>query len=173
LNKNFEKLTTIPFPNPIEGLLLQAKQILFVAVNPSEILYFDLKSRRLRKKPVLNLNQDETIIGISNTDYVKNLRSQENSCLISTHIGSIYEVIVPRQNIFEELPISRQYVGSLDEILGVVFWTEETIAVANNTNVIKVYTMATGSCRFLRGHKDIVLSLATHKYWLVSGGKVS
>lgn len=50
---------------------------------------------------------------------------------------------------------------------------DDKVAVANNTNVIKVYALKSGSCEFLRGHKDIVLSLSTHKEWLVSGAKVS
>jgi WD40 repeat protein len=172
MNNSFAKLTTIPFPNPIEGLLLRSKFDLFVAVNPSEVKHFDLKNKRLMKNSVLNLNEDEIITGIHHSCVMKNLLSEEKSCLMSTHTGTIYEVMFPDESDTPKLNISRQYVGSLDEILCAVFWVEGTIAVANNTNVIKVYTLETGSCSFLRGHKDIVLSLSTHKSWLVSCGKV-
>lgn len=44
--------------------------------------------------------------------------------------------------------------------------------MANNTPVITVYDLGTGSCQFLRGHADIVLSVASKKEHLVSASKV-
>lgn len=64
-------------------------------------------------------------------------------------------------------------MGDLDEILCAILWTDGQVAVANNTSVIKVYDLTTGSCKLLRGHKDIVLSLSSHKEWMVSSSKVN
>jgi len=55
----------------------------------------------------------------------------------------------------------------------VTLWENDKVAVANNTSVIKTYELKTGSCQFLRGHKDIVLSMSSQGEWLVSGSKVN
>lgn len=65
-----------------------------------------------------------------------------------------------------------QYIGNLDEILAITLWTDDKVAVANNTSVIKVYDLSNGACQFLRGHKDIVVTLSAQKKWLISGSKV-
>ena len=49
------------------------------------------------------------------------------------------------------------------------------MAIATNSNDIKLYNILTMDCELLRGHTDIVLSLSTtpvNVYLLISSGKV-
>lgn len=90
----FKKLKTIPFPNPIEGLLLVHPYDLYVAVSPSEVMHFDLKTQSLSKSAVLSLNEDENITGFY-SPVVSKGQSIENF-LVATHTSAIYEIALPK-----------------------------------------------------------------------------
>lgn len=69
---------------------------------------------------------------------------------------------------------AKQLIGFADEILDTVFVGKKSryLAVATNSPAIKLYdTAAAMNCRVLLGHSDIVLSLASHKNYLLSSGK--
>lgn len=71
---------------------------------------------------------------------------------------------------------SKQLIGFADEILDTVFVGKKSryLAVATNSSAIKLYdTAAAMNCRVLLGHTDIVLSLASHKNYLLSSAKDS
>ncbi|XP_076644102.1 transducin beta-like protein 3 [Halictus rubicundus] len=71
-----------------------------------------------------------------------------------------HNVIIYSLETFECI---KQLVGYSDEILDVVYIGENGthIAVATNCCDIKLYDISTMNCQLLRGHTDIVLSLAT------------
>lgn len=56
-----------------------------------------------------------------------------------------------------------QLVGYSDEILDVTYLgnNDSHIALATNSNDIKLYDIASMNCQLLCGHTDIVLALAT------------
>lgn len=58
-----------------------------------------------------------------------------------------------------------QFVGFSDEILDITFVGEDDshLAVATNSNDIKLYHNTTMNCQLLKGHTDLVLSLNTSK----------
>lgn len=91
MKNNYNKLKTIPFPNSIEGLYLTPSHDLFVAVNPSNIFHFDARNHKVSKTPVLSLSDNETITAFHSSELSTELNI--NSCLISSHTGTIYEVI--------------------------------------------------------------------------------
>lgn len=69
---------------------------------------------------------------------------------------------------------AKQLIGFSDEILDTVFVGKRGryLAVATNSSTIKLYdTAAAMNCRVLLGHTDIVLSLASHKNYLLSSAK--
>ncbi|RZC42608.1 Utp13 and/or WD40 domain containing protein [Asbolus verrucosus] len=60
---------------------------------------------------------------------------------------------------------TKQFVGFSDEILDIVFVgkNDSHLAVATNSNDIKLYDDSTMNCQLLKGHTDIVLALSTSK----------
>uniref|UniRef100_A0A1Y1ME27 U3 small nucleolar RNA-associated protein 13 C-terminal domain-containing protein n=1 Tax=Photinus pyralis TaxID=7054 RepID=A0A1Y1ME27_PHOPY len=61
--------------------------------------------------------------------------------------------------------VVKQFVGFSDEILDVVFVgkNDSHIAVATNSEDIKLYESATMNCNLLKGHTDLVLALSASK----------
>ncbi|XP_037048242.1 transducin beta-like protein 3 [Bradysia coprophila] len=68
---------------------------------------------------------------------------------------------------------SKQLIGFTDEILDIVHLGKKGryLAVATNSNAIKVYDTTNMNCQVINGHTDIVLSLAAHKNFLLSASK--
>lgn len=69
-------------------------------------------------------------------------------------------------------------VGFSDEILDVTFVGPQNshIAVATNSCDIKLYNINNMGCQLLKGHTDLVLTLASSlvkNCWMLSGAKVS
>lgn len=63
----------------------------------------------------------------------------------------------------ENFECLKQFVGNNDEILDIVYIGKDGthLAVATNSCDIKLYELSTMSCQLLKGHTEIVLSLAT------------
>lgn len=68
---------------------------------------------------------------------------------------------------------SKQFIGFSAEILDVAFMGKKDryLAVATNSSDIKVYDTADMNCKIVKGHTDMVLSLAAFKNYLLSAGK--
>lgn len=165
-NKMYTRLKTIPFPESIESLVLMSPKDLYVALSPSDIYHYDIEKNVQSKASVLRQEIDEPIVALYAP--VKSENSLRDSFFATTHSSTLYQI----EKRKKRLKISKQYVGCLDEILCATFWnSSDCVVVANNTNIIKVYSISSGQCQFLRGHKDIVLTLDTQNDWLVSGSK--
>ncbi|XP_023014319.2 transducin beta-like protein 3 isoform X2 [Leptinotarsa decemlineata] len=70
----------------------------------------------------------------------------------------------------------KQFIGFSDEILDITYVGKDDshLAVATNSNDIKLYCNTTLNCQILKGHTDIVLSLCTNKIrpdLMISSGK--
>lgn len=70
----------------------------------------------------------------------------------------------------------KQFIGYTDEILDIVYLGDNGshMAIATNSNDIKLYNILTMDCELLRGHTDIVLSLSitpVNAYLFISSGK--
>lgn len=65
----------------------------------------------------------------------------------------------------QSLFICLQFVGFSDEILDIVYLGEgdSHLAVATNSTNVALYRVSDMSCTLLRGHTDLVLSLATSR----------
>lgn len=115
---------------------------------------------------------------VSNVDevYLTTSYDSNTSSLVSIHAD---------QNIiFHSLASgepSRQIVGFNDEIIDATFLsspssstgTHSHLALATNSNLIRMYSTSTFDVRLLSGHKDMVLSLdkSIDYKWLASGSK--
>lgn len=99
--------------------------------------------------------------------------------LINEETKSLAVISVDHNIIFYNLKAFaclKQFVGFSDDILDIAFvgFKDSHLAVATNSPDIKLYDNATMSCQLLKGHTDIVLSLATSKTnveLMVSGAK--
>jgi len=97
-----------------------------------------------------------------------------NSSLVSIHADQniIFHSLVSGEP-------SRQIVGFNDEIIDATFLTAASssththLALATNSNLIRMYSTTTFDVRLLSGHKDMVLSLdkSIDYRWLASGSK--
>ena len=83
--------------------------------------------------------------------------SNDNSFAVVT---GDHNIIIHSLTTFE---CTKQLVGYSDEILDIVYLgsNESHIVIATNSCDIKLYDVSTMNCQILRGHTDIVLSLAT------------
>lgn len=68
---------------------------------------------------------------------------------------------------------SKQLIGFTDEILDLVLLgkKDQYLAMATNSNDIKIYDTLTMNSIILKGHTEIVLALASYKNFLLSSGK--
>ncbi|XP_031624516.1 transducin beta-like protein 3 [Contarinia nasturtii] len=68
---------------------------------------------------------------------------------------------------------TKQFIGFSAEILDTVFVGKKDryLAVATNSADIKIYDTLDMNCKILKGHTDIVLSLASLRNFLLSAGK--
>lgn len=98
--------------------------------------------------------------------------------LYSTSLKSLIGVSVDRTLLFyriSDFARTKQIVGTNDSVLDVRFAAkdESLLAVASNSEQIRVYTMATLDCDLLYGHTDLVLCLDVNRdgTLLASGSK--
>ncbi|CAG5129326.1 unnamed protein product [Candidula unifasciata] len=82
------------------------------------------------------------------------------------------------QNIIllsKDFTMEKQLCGHLDDILSAHFLGEEDshVAVATNTDLLKVFSRETWECQMLQGHSDIITSLDVHGQFIVSASKDS
>lgn len=68
---------------------------------------------------------------------------------------------------------AKQFIGFSAEILDVVFLGKKDryLAVATNSADIKVYDTVDMNCKIVKGHTDIILTLASLRNYLLSAGK--
>ncbi|XP_077294139.1 transducin beta-like protein 3 [Arctopsyche grandis] len=93
---------------------------------------------------------------------VTQLLLNEIRCCLSV-ISADHNIIVYDLATFE---CSKQMVGFTDEVLDVSYFgqSDSHIAVATNSIDIKVYDLETMNCQLVKGHGDLVLSLAKSPY---------
>ena len=62
-----------------------------------------------------------------------------------------------------------QFVGNNDDVLDVKFIgkNDSHIAVATNSELVKVYEVVTWTCQVLRGHTSIVMAMDVYKNGLL------
>ncbi|XP_017786889.1 PREDICTED: transducin beta-like protein 3 [Nicrophorus vespilloides] len=97
----------------------------------------------------------------------------------SSDIKSI-GVVSAEQNIIlhnlETFEVAKQMIGFSDEILDIIFCgqNDSHLAVATNSNDIKIYETSSMNCNILKGHTDIVLALGKAQFnvnYIVSSSK--
>lgn len=65
----------------------------------------------------------------------------------------------------DDFSLDKQFAGNNDEVLDIKFLGEDEthIAVATNSELIKVFSLSSWDCQILHGHTDIVLALDVSK----------
>ncbi|XP_038065030.1 transducin beta-like protein 3 [Patiria miniata] len=106
------------------------------------------------------------------------LQTHINQAILCSALGVI-AVVTYDHNILlfglKEFELEKQFVGYNEEILDLCFMGEKDshIAVASNSEQIRVFELSSLSCQILPGHTDIVLALQVFKNgsMLVSSSK--
>lgn len=103
--------------------------------------------------------------GLAITQMMHNKKNSQLAIVSADHNIMIYNC--------STFHCSKQFIGFSAEILDVAFLGKKDryLAVATNSADIKVYDMADMNCKIVKGHTDIVLSLASFKNFLLSAGK--
>ncbi|XP_066291530.1 transducin beta-like protein 3 [Branchiostoma lanceolatum] len=88
--------------------------------------------------------------------------------LLNTQTDTIATVTYDHNILFyklQDFSLTKQLVGYNDEVLDIKFLGEDDshIAVATNSEQVRVFNLATMDCQILYGHTDIVLSLSVFK----------
>eukprot|EP00057_Strongylocentrotus_purpuratus_P016615 XP_011671089.1 PREDICTED: transducin beta-like protein 3 [Strongylocentrotus purpuratus] len=94
------------------------------------------------------------------------------SAMICEAIGCIAVVTYDHNIILfrlEDLKLEKQFVGYSEEILDLKLMgmNESHLAVASNSEQIRIFELSSGSCQILTGHTDIVMSLDVFKKGLM------
>jgi len=82
--------------------------------------------------------------------------------------GALYMVTFDHNIIVHQISdfsIMKQFAGYNDDILDIAWFGqgENHLAVATNSNHVKVYNLETMDCTLLKGHTDLVMALATSR----------
>ncbi|KAJ8979405.1 hypothetical protein NQ317_015835 [Molorchus minor] len=95
--------------------------------------------------------------GLAVTNLIFNTKSKSLAVITAEH-----NIILHHLKSFVCL---KQFIGFSDEILDIAFVgkNDTYLAVATNSNDIKLYANSTMNCELLKGHTDLVLSLTTSK----------
>ncbi|WVQ85499.1 hypothetical protein IAT38_007664 [Cryptococcus sp. DSM 104549] len=104
------------------------------------------------------------------------------SVLYDSTSSALVSIHADQNIIFSSLSTSlptRQIVGFNDEIVDTAFLTAPSssshthLALATNSNLVRLYSLSTFDARLLSGHRDMVLCLDTSPddRWLVTGSK--
>lgn len=103
--------------------------------------------------------------GLAVTQMLFNAQLQQVALVSFDH-----NIIVHHLSTFECV---KQLIGFTDEILDLALMgkSDQYLAMATNSNDIKVYDTNSMSSRILKGHTEIVLALASFKNFLLSSGK--
>lgn len=86
--------------------------------------------------------------------------------LLYSEQQNAFAVVSADQNIILHIAKSfdclKQFIGFSDEILDVIYFgkSDTHLAVATNSNDIKLYENTTMNCQLLKGHTDLVLALS-------------
>lgn len=154
----------IPLFESIESLILfdkpqfipDASDSVFICAGESgSIRGFNTKSgTELMKKTDSGIHSNDD--GLPLIKQMKHLESR-NELMIVSHENNI----IFRSLTDASLPVTRQLVGHMDEVLSIKFigTGHRFIAVASNSPNIKVYDLSTCNCLIVSGHDDTVLTI--------------
>ncbi|KAG5676857.1 hypothetical protein PVAND_006664 [Polypedilum vanderplanki] len=125
-------------------------------MNDSKILY-------KQESSVISRATEEG--GLAITQMLFNQKLQQIALVSVDHNIIIYD--------FHNFSCSKQLIGFTDEILDLCLMgkRDQYLAMATNSNDIKIYDTVTMNSKILKGHTDIVLSLSAYKNYLLSGSK--
>lgn len=153
----FESLeSVVVLPDKFETLGIKCEKSLFVALGGENgrIKIWDL----LKNKEVCS--QNNSLIpkakeegGLSIVKLLFNNNSHK-FCVVSVD----HNILIHN---LENFTCEKQFVGFSDEILDVCFVGEndDYLAVATNSNDLKIYNNQTMNCNLVQGHTDIILAL--------------
>lgn len=178
--KTFEKIRTIPLYESVESLViiknvypiightLDENQFIFATIGEQGLIKFwDTKTgAKVFEQNSAPLSQDRCPgIPCSQLCYRP---SYEQLCVVSSE-RDIFSYELPRLTLIQQLQ------GHIDEVLSACWFAKNKyIALACNSNDLKVINIESSKCQHLKGHKDIVLSVkssAMDPFLLISSSK--
>ncbi|CAF0778878.1 unnamed protein product [Brachionus calyciflorus] len=182
---NFTKLRTVPVYESIESVLIdssiipnQENRFVITMGNEGLLKIWDLKTSKniytQNNSDSLKINKKKS----NELDQVINqglYNSKTNTLFLVTSDQMIVFVRISPQLIEKILEnnlgemkglfdIYKQYIGDHGEILDMQYCDleEKYLAVATNSEFIKIYDLNTWDCKLLKGHTDLVICLACY-----------
>nr|XP_031841199.1 transducin beta-like protein 3 [Nomia melanderi] len=165
-------IRVLPVYEEIEGAFIIPKNVSLPTVPPNKFendTIYVAAAGRIGTVKIWEMKTGRQVYAQQNS-IVSITKEEEN--LSITHLlyntnSNTFAVVTVDHNIIiyslETFECIKQLVGYSDEILDIVYIGENgsRVAVATNSWDIKLYDLSSMNCKLLRGHTDIVLSLAT------------
>lgn len=151
---------------PSSCKLLKEKVYAASAGEEGKIKIWEMNSARMIYEQTNSLiskaNENE---GLAITQMLFN-RHASQFCVV----GADHNIMIHNSSTFY---CAKQFIGFSAEILDIVFLGKKGryLAVATNSSDIKVYDTTNMNCQIVKGHTDIILSLASFKNYLLSSAK--
>jgi len=182
--KKFEKIRTIPVYESVESFLMvrefldnqKSDRYLLTMGNAGVLKLWDTKSSKclfeqneLDSPKIRNQNQDESDL---DQCIIQSIFVKSKSLLVLVTIDQLIVFVELKPQSVESLLdgnsptseafyVSKQFIGDHGEILDaqILNVNENLLALATNSEFVKVYDLNTWDCKLLKGHKDLVISL--------------
>lgn len=158
LYESIEALVLLPKKITIPGADVQFKNSVFVAVagEKGSVKIWDVKEARqlfTQKNSLISPAKEQGGLAVTQLLYNK---ATNTFAVVSADHNIIF-------HLFDDFSCRQQLIGFSDEILDlVILGIEEThLAVATNSNDIKLYNLSNMNCQLLVGHTDLVVALAS------------
>ncbi|XP_013390032.1 transducin beta-like protein 3 isoform X3 [Lingula anatina] len=175
---SFLCLKTIPVFEPVESVLLLSPNMDYpkLSVVAGEQHFITAGSKGILKvwntsKAACVYTQEDSPVALAARSREVEESDQRSNITQAIHCpsnGAITVVTFDHYIIMFDLEgfeVKKQFAGYNDDILDIHFLGEQEshIAVATNSELIKVFELSTWNCQILHGHTDIVLSLDVYQ----------
>ena len=158
-------ILTIPLYEFIESIATfdEYPELLFTAGQDGIVKVIDLKTGKIANS--FNVGNDKHSI-----THLLRYQSEDEKLLIV--VTSDQNFVVLNCNLPDNIEKIRQFVGYNEEILDFTFVNNDKyLAVATNSEQLRVYDLETKNCSVMDGHEDIILCVDSYNDLIVSGSK--
>lgn len=166
--ETIESVIVLPHNIKLPGALKLAEDKLYAASagESGQIKVWEMNTARLvyEQQNSLISKADETE-GLAITQMLYNPKVSQFAVVSADH-----NIMIHNSSTFY---CTKQFIGFSAEILDAVFVGKKDryLAVATNSADIKIYDTLDMNCKIIKGHTDIILSLASLRNYLLSAGK--
>lgn len=187
--KNCSKVQTIPVYESIESCLVTSKflkgeefnRYLLTMGNEGLIKLWDLKSSKclltqnemsspkiLNRSNLKSSSLEQCIIQsvfVESTNSLVLVTIDQLIIFVQLNPEQLNKMLKESEKPTDPFSVSKQFIGDHGEILDAQLLSsnENMLALATNSEFIKIYNLDNWSCRLLKGHQDLVISLSVYE----------